>query len=75
MDLTNHASVEALKPVDDSGAYILEARSEILNTPGTSPSNDLLNRGIKEMTRFKDVMSGCVELRAVDRMSVNTRIG
>ena len=75
LDLSSRDVVDGLKPLDPSGAYVLEARLEILDAPGQLPSNDLLNRGMKEMARFKEMMRGVVDLRAVERMAMNTRIG
>lgn len=63
------------KPLDPSDAFILEARLELLDAPGHPPSNDLMSQGMKEMSRFKEMMKGCVELRTVERMALNTRVG
>ena len=73
VNLHNPETQSDMKLLDGSGAYLLEARLEILNTPGETVNGDLVRQGMKEMSRFKEVMSGCVDLRTTDRMSMNMK--
>ena len=73
-DLSAPNVLSSLKPLDDSGAYLLEARLEISDDPSEPASNELINQGVKEMTRFKGMMEGCVNFQTGERMSFNTRI-
>lgn len=57
-------------PVDERKAYILSTSCYM--TDGTKP--ELMNRGIKEQTAFKDMMKGIVELKPIDRLALDTRL-
>ena len=67
--------MDSVKPLDTSGAYVVEARLEIADPPGDPPGNELVTRGLREMQRLKESMQGVVEFRSVDRMSLGTRVG
>lgn len=63
------ADIEKLKPLDGSGAYVLEAR--LMVEEGVK--NEVMTRAISELVSFKDSMRGCVEMRTVERLSLDTR--
>jgi mediator of RNA polymerase II transcription subunit 18 len=60
----------ALKPLDPSGSYILEAKIRVqdLNTTAVSEA------AVRELNAFRERMAGCVELNAPERLSLDTRV-
>lgn len=56
--------------LDRSGYYVLEA--SVMLEDGTDA--ELVSRGTDALKRLKDELEGCVELRAVDRLSLDVRI-
>jgi mediator of RNA polymerase II transcription subunit 18 len=63
-------SLDALKPLDPSGSYILEAKIRVqdLNNAAVSEA------GVKELNGFREQMKGCVELHAPERLALDTRV-
>jgi len=57
------------RPLDTSGAYVLEACLRIEDGTDT----DVMSRGTEEMKRIREELDGCVELRAIERLSLDTR--
>lgn len=66
---TSTPDLDILRPLDESGSYLLQASVRVED--GSKPNN--LNRGQSELLRFKDMMKGSVDLRVVDRLSLDTR--
>ncbi|OCK77415.1 hypothetical protein K432DRAFT_358638 [Lepidopterella palustris CBS 459.81] len=60
----------SLKPLDPSGGYVLQA--SILVQDLGKPA--ILDQGVEELKRFKDLMKGCVELDVPDRLLLDTRV-
>ncbi|KAF2759781.1 hypothetical protein EJ05DRAFT_498982 [Pseudovirgaria hyperparasitica] len=63
-------SYESLKPVDPSGAYIMQTSVRLVDNAG--PDN--LGRGQEELVKFQGTMKGIVELQVVDRLALDTRV-
>jgi mediator of RNA polymerase II transcription subunit 18 len=63
-------SLDALKPFDPSGAYIVDTTLRILDL------NDsvMAQAGVDEMNRFRAQLKGCVELKALERIRLDTRV-
>jgi len=68
--LRNAASLHSLELVDKSEAYTLQAYVRILD--GSKPES--MNRGMAELGVLKEMMKGCVDLRPVDRLALDTRV-
>lgn len=58
------------RPLDDSGGYILQA-SVRLQDKGKP---EVLTAGLNELENFKARMKGVVDLKAPDRLSLDTRL-
>jgi len=56
--------------IDDIGGYLLHAAIRVAQD--TKP--ETLSRGIAELTQFRELMKGCVDMRTVDRLSLDTRV-
>lgn len=61
--------INALQPLDESGAYLLQAAVRVQD--GSKPED--MNKGQSELLGFKESMRGSVDLRVVDRLSLDTR--
>lgn len=61
---------EELKPVDESGSWIVDATVRVEEGAGA----EVLERGKKELERFRQGMEGCVDLKAGDRLSLDVRV-
>jgi len=59
-----------LKPLDPSGAYLLQASVRVQD--GSKPEGMTL--AINELKTFKDLMKGVVDLEVGDRLSLDTRV-
>lgn len=55
--------------IDRGSNYVLEARLTLEDTG----KNELVSRAIKELTQLRELLQGCVDLRPVDRLAVDTR--
>ncbi|KAL9097231.1 MAG: hypothetical protein Q9165_000658 [Trypethelium subeluteriae] len=60
---------DALSPLDESGSYLLQASIRVLD--GNKP--EIVNTAQTELLKFKERMKGSVDLRVVDRLSLDTR--
>lgn len=60
----------ALKPLDPSGAYVLEAKVRVQDFGNTI----VLEAAIRELKAFQTQMEGCVELVLPDRLGLDTRV-
>lgn len=60
----------SLQLLDQSGAYILEAKVRVQDL--REPS--VLETGVNELKAFQSQMKGCVELSLPDRLSLDTRV-
>ncbi|SMR64051.1 unnamed protein product [Zymoseptoria tritici ST99CH_3D1] len=58
-----------LKPVDESGSWIVDATVRVEEGAGA----EVLERGKRELERFRQGMEGCVDLKAGDRLSLDVR--
>jgi mediator of RNA polymerase II transcription subunit 18, fungi type len=67
---TSLPSFGELKPLDPSGAYILEAKLRL--SDGSNAS--LVSVGQQELERFQHRMKGVVELKVPDRLALDTRV-
>jgi mediator of RNA polymerase II transcription subunit 18 len=67
---TTLPAFDTLKPLDPSGGYLLHAyiRVQDLSSPA------ILDQGISELTKFKNLMKGCLELEVPDRLLFDTRV-
>ena len=75
MSATNSQNHDAdyprdLLPVDESGAYILHAYVRVQD--GTVP--DVVSKGTAELMQLKELLRGAIDLRVVDRLSLDTRV-
>jgi len=61
---------ESITPLDPSGSYILQASIRVNDQAGTA----LIDAGVEELKAFKNLMKGCVELDAPDRLLLDTRV-
>ena len=66
---TSAPSLDDLRPVDESGSYLLHASVRVED--GSKP--DIVARGQNELLRFREMMKGSVDLRVVDRLCLDTR--
>lgn len=57
------------RPLDESGAWVLEAGVRMEDAGDTA----VTNRAQEEMRRLREDLEGAVELRVVDRLSLDTR--
>lgn len=62
--------LETLVPVDESGGYALQAYMRVQD--GSTP--DVLARGTAELVQLKELLKGSIDLRVVDRLSLDTRV-
>jgi len=67
---TTLPSLDSLKLLDASGAFVLEARIRIEDR--TKPS--LVSAATDELGSFRDLMKGSVDMRAPDRLALDTRV-
>lgn len=67
---TSLPSLDSLKPLDASGAFVLEARIRIEDR--TKPS--LVSAATDELGSFRDLMKGSVDMKAPDRLALDTRV-
>lgn len=67
---TTDRSYNMLKPLDDSGGYILQASIRLQDRG----KPEVLTAGISELENFKARMKGVVEMKAPDRLSLDTRM-
>lgn len=58
------------RTLDASGAYVLEASIKLEDATDT----DIMSQGTEELKRVKEQLEGCVDLRAVERLSLDTRL-
>lgn len=58
------------RPLDDSGAFLLEASVAVED--GTDAT--LMAKASAMLLRLKDDLDGCIELRTVERLSMDTRV-
>ncbi|GAB7348237.1 hypothetical protein MBLNU459_g6231t2 [Dothideomycetes sp. NU459] len=63
-------SLSSLTPLDASGAFVLEARIRIEDR--TKPS--LISAATDELGVFRDLMKGSIDMRAPDRLALDTRV-
>ncbi|THY26812.1 hypothetical protein D6D01_04334 [Aureobasidium pullulans] len=68
--LTSLPALESLKPLDISGAFVLEACVRIDDR--TKP--DLVSTASDELNAFRDMMKGSVEMKVPERLSLDTRV-
>jgi mediator of RNA polymerase II transcription subunit 18, fungi type len=61
---------DQLKPLDPSGAYILEAKIRVQDLNNTVVSE----KAVAEMNKFRASMKGCVEMSAPERLWLDTRV-
>ncbi|KAF2490903.1 hypothetical protein BU16DRAFT_493562 [Lophium mytilinum] len=61
---------DSLSSLDPSGTYILQASIRVVDNG--SPA--LIDAGVEELKAFKDLLKGCVELDAPDRLLLDTRV-
>lgn len=65
--------IEACKLLDCSGAWVLEAKILVDGGAAGDGLNEVMSRATRELMAMRDSMRGCLDLRAVDRLSVDTR--
>lgn len=56
--------------IDDARGYLLHAAIRVAQD--TKP--ETMSRGIAELTQFRELMKGCVDMRTIDRLSLDTRV-
>ena len=61
--------INVLRQLDESGGYLLQASVRVQD--GSKP--EMMNKGQSELLGFKESMKGSVDLRVVDRLSLDTR--
>lgn len=66
---TTLPSLESLVPLDSSGTFVLEARVRIDDR--TKPT--LVTAASDELNAFRDLMRGSVDMKAPERLSLDTR--
>ncbi|KAL6707963.1 hypothetical protein ACN47E_003637 [Coniothyrium glycines] len=66
----NLPSFAGLDLLDQSGAYILEAKVRVQEYHNAS----VLETGVNELKKFQTQMKGCVELVLPDRLGLDTRV-
>lgn len=64
------AGAKNLRPLDANEGYLLEAKIRLLD--GGQP--DLVAQGTQELTQFRENMKGALDLRVVDRLSLDTKV-
>lgn len=60
----------ALRPLDPSGAYLLEAAVRVQD----SSRPDVVAKGTEELAALKGLLKGVVDLRVVDRLALDSRV-
>lgn len=68
--LTVLPGLDSLKPLDISGAFVLEAC--VCIDDRTKP--DLVSAASDELITFRDLMKGSVDMRVPERLSLDTRV-
>jgi mediator of RNA polymerase II transcription subunit 18 len=68
--LTVLPGLEALKPLDVSGAFVLEACVRIDDR--TKPN--LVSAASDELGAFRDLMKGSVDMKVPERLALDTRV-
>jgi mediator of RNA polymerase II transcription subunit 18 len=68
--LTTLPSLDSLKPLDVSGAFVLEACVRIDDR--TKPN--LVSTASDELGAFRDLMKGSVDMKVPERLSLDTRV-
>ena len=68
--LPSSDQTKALEPTDENGAYLLHAYVRVQD--GSSP--DVVTRGTAELIQLKDMLKGAIDLRVVDRLSLDMRV-
>lgn len=63
-------SNEDLRPLDPSGAYLVESCVRI----DDATNSKLRERAIEELTAFTKTLEGAVDLRVPDRLALDTRV-
>jgi mediator of RNA polymerase II transcription subunit 18 len=58
-----------LKPLDSSGAYVLEAK---IRLSGSNPS--LIKLGEDELIGFRTRMKGVIDMKSPERLALDTRV-
>ncbi|KAI9664593.1 MAG: Mediator of RNA polymerase II transcription subunit 18 [Bathelium mastoideum] len=66
---TSMPDINALLPLDESGSYLLQASVRVQD--GSKP--EIFNKAQSELLGFKETMKGSLDLRVVDRLSLDTR--
>ena len=66
----NIPAVEKLDPLDPSGGFILQAAIRVKD--GGKP--ETMTIAINELTNFRDLMKGAVDLEVADRLALDTRL-
>jgi mediator of RNA polymerase II transcription subunit 18 len=61
---------DSIYPLDPSGSYILQASIRVNDQGGPA----LIDAGVEELKAFKNLLKGCVELDAPDRLLLDTRV-
>ena len=61
--------IDALHPLDGSSSYLLQAAVRVQD--GSKPN--VVTQGQNELLRLKEMMKGSIDLRVVDRLSLDTR--
>lgn len=61
---------DALKPLDESGGWTVQAAVRVVNT------NDVANNGLaqKELTALRETIKGVCDLEVVERLAFDTRV-
>ena len=70
LDRTAIPAEDECKLLDASGAYTLQAAVRVVD----ASKPEVVNRATSELLRFKNVMKGIVDMRAVERLSLDTRV-
>lgn len=68
--LTALPTLESLKPLDVSGAFVLEACVRIDDR--TKPN--LVSTASDELGAFRDLMKGSIDMKVPERLSLDTRV-
>jgi len=68
--LTTLPPLDSLSPLDISGAFVLEACVRIDDR--TKPN--LVSTASEELSAFRDLMKGSVDMKVPERLSLDTRV-
>lgn len=68
--LTALPTLDSLKPLDVSGAFVLEACVRIDDR--TKPN--LVSTASDELSAFRDLMKGSVDMKVPERLALDTRV-